>query len=854
MRFRVHFPTLFLATSLTLAAWFVSAAHAATGWTLIGWNNLGMHCTDADFSVFSLLPPFSTIQAQLIDPQGHLVTDPAGLTVTYEAVADPDGSINTSSQGKLNFWEHAQDLFGLSQPLPVDAGLAGSNMPGPSNQPQPMAFDAQSSWFIAEGIPLTPYDDAGHKNYYPLMRLVARDGSEVLATTDIVLPVSDEMDCSSCHASNSSGAARPAQGWVNDPDAQRDMRLNILRLHDERESSRPSFQDALVTAGYNPAGLYATAATDGTAILCARCHASEALPGSGIAGISPLTQAIHRRMANVVDPVTGLTLDSTGNRSACYRCHPGSVTRCLRGAMGNAVAADGTLAMQCQSCHGSMSEVASVDRTGWLDEPACQNCHTGTAVLNNGEIRYTSAFEPSGDRRAAVDQTFATNADKPAPGYSLYRFSTGHGGLQCEACHGSTHAEFPSSHRNDNLQSIALQGHVGMLIECTGCHASDPDTIDGGPHGVHPVGQVWVERHGEAVGEGQTAACRACHGADYRGTVLSRAQADRTLSSENFGTKHLWRGFQVSCYTCHLGPNDSNPNPNQPPSASDAAITTVVGAPAATVLVATDPNADTLQLRIVSQPSHGTVSLDGANATYFPEAGFVGEDQFTFAAWDGSTDSNLAAVAVQVNDATPTPTPTPTRTITAKLGTEPCVGDCNNDSTVTIDELVLGVDITLGRQPLTACAGFDVSGDKTVTVDELARAVNSALSGCVAVGTPTPTPTFNPNATFANIQTMIFDTTCRDANCHTGPFPQNNLSLDPGVAYDQLVNKAPVNFFAAQDGLLRVDPGHPDNSLLLIKLTTAPPQYGAPMPSGKPPLSAEQIQLIRAWITQGALP
>ena len=66
----------------------------------------------------------------------------------------------------------------------------------------------------------------------------------------------------------------------------------------------------------------------------------------------------------------------------------------------------------------------------------------------------------------AVDQTFATNADTPAAGLSLYRFSTGHGGLECEACHGSTHAEFPSSHRNDNIQSVEHQGHVGMLVEC----------------------------------------------------------------------------------------------------------------------------------------------------------------------------------------------------------------------------------------------------------------------------------------------------------------------------------------------------------------------------------------------------
>ena len=45
-----------------------------TGWKVIAWNNLGMHCMDADFSVFAILPPYNTIQAQVIDPTGHLVT------------------------------------------------------------------------------------------------------------------------------------------------------------------------------------------------------------------------------------------------------------------------------------------------------------------------------------------------------------------------------------------------------------------------------------------------------------------------------------------------------------------------------------------------------------------------------------------------------------------------------------------------------------------------------------------------------------------------------------------------------------------------------------------------------------
>ncbi len=693
------------------------SALADNSWTLIGWNNLGMHCMDADYAVFALLPPYNTIHAQLVTPTGELVRNAEGFTVTYEAVADPTGSINRTSAGKTNFWEHVEALFGVA--LPTDIGLTGLAMPGLANAPQPMAFDAAAAWFTAEGIPIAPYDDAGKKNTYPLMRLVARDQSgAVLATTDIVLPVSDEQDCRTCHASGASPGAEPYEGWVNDPDPQRDMRLNILRLHDERELGQEVFQQSLSAAGYNPAGLFATATADGHPVLCARCHPSAALPGLGVDGVTPLTQAIHRRMAYAIDPRNGLPLESVDNRSACYACHPGSVTRCLRGAMGSAVAADGSLAMQCQSCHGSMLDVAASDRVGWLDEPACQNCHTGTAIRNNGQIRYSSAFEPSGARRVAIDETFATNPDTPAAGLSLFRFSTGHGGLACEACHGATHAEYPSSHTNDNLQSIALQRHIGDLVECDACHQVVPNTLTGGPHGMHPVGQAWVDRHSDYAEEGGAVACRSCHGADYRGTVLSRAHADRVLDTD-FGRKQLWRGFQVGCFACHQGPGGEQGNPNRPAVVANASLSTESGVPLVVALVAHDPDGDPLALRIVSQPAHGTVALDAATATYYPEAGFVGADSFTAAAWDGSIDSNLGIVSIAVSPG-PTPTPPPTS----------CPGDCNLSHDVAVDELVTAVNIALGRAMLGTCPAADRNDDHRLTADELVAAVDASLLGC----------------------------------------------------------------------------------------------------------------------------
>jgi len=59
-----------------------------------------------------------------------------------------------------------------------------------------------------------------------------------------------------------------------------------------------------------------------------------------------------------------------------------------------------------------------------------------------------------------------------------------------------------------------------------------------------------------------------------------------------------------------------------------------------------------------------------------------------------------------------------------------CHGDCNGDGTVTVDELLKGVNIALGTADLSGCEIFDSNPDGEVTVDELVRAINAALQGC----------------------------------------------------------------------------------------------------------------------------
>jgi hypothetical protein len=80
---------------------------------------------------------------------------------------------------------------------------------------------------------------------------------------------------------------------------------------------------------------------------------------------------------------------------------------------------------------------------------------------------------------------------------------------------------------------------------------------------------------------------------------------------------------------------------------------------------------------------------------------------------------------------TPTPTVTSTRAPTRTFGPVPCVGDCDGGNSVTVNELVLGVNISLGNVAPGACDAFDANGDGRVAINELIAGVNAALGVCL---------------------------------------------------------------------------------------------------------------------------
>lgn len=62
-----------------------------------------------------------------------------------------------------------------------------------------------------------------------------------------------------------------------------------------------------------------------------------------------------------------------------------------------------------------------------------------------------------------------------------------------------------------------------------------------------------------------------------------------------------------------------------------------------------DANGDTLSIKIVTSPSHGTVELSQNKVIYTPKQDYVGNDAFTYRPFDGKIEGNVTSVEVLVD-------------------------------------------------------------------------------------------------------------------------------------------------------------------------------------------------------------
>lgn len=307
--------TLFLCFCILFAV----SPLAAQSYIVIGWNDLGMHCSNKDFSTLVVLPPYNNIRAQVIRI-GDANNLPEVLTTGFQVTYEIPG--NTYSVGKTNFWDYEDQLFGVN--LPPNIGLTGEGLTG--------EMGAVENYFHVEGVPLTPFVDADlvHEDPFQLGLLKLYDDSQqLLATTQPVVPVSNEISCvsSGCHSSEQ----------------------HILNEHDDE-------------GGFDP---------NNTPILCANCHGSNALGMPGSPYLPSLSEVVHTQHGSITND--------------CYKCHPGSQTQCLRGVM------KAQHGFTCQTCHGTVAQVGQSIRNGrepWFEEPSCgaAECHGSNYAEEPGKL------------------------------------------------------------------------------------------------------------------------------------------------------------------------------------------------------------------------------------------------------------------------------------------------------------------------------------------------------------------------------------------------------------------------------------------------------------------------------------
>lgn len=74
--------------------------------------------------------------------------------------------------------------------------------------------------------------------------------------------------------------------------------------------------------------------------------------------------------------------------------------------------------------------------------------------------------------------------------------------------------------------------------------------------------------------------------------------------------------------------------------------------------------------------------------------------------------------------ATPTASPSPSPPPPS------CIGDCNGDGVVSVDEVVKLIVIALGRVEVAACLSGDGDASGSIEVDEIVTALQRSLNGC----------------------------------------------------------------------------------------------------------------------------
>ncbi len=396
----------------------VSNSKAQVEYVILVTNDLGMHCMNKDHANMSILPPYNTLNAQVIfrgnrDRLPEVVT--TGITLEYSIPG------NTYSVGKTDFWDHDVALFGVD--LPPNVGLTGKGLTG--------EFDVQGDMFLAEGIPLTPFTDAepNLEDPYQQALVILRDNSGVeVSRARPVMPVSTEVTCvsSGCHSSE----------------------MGILNQHTTDD-------------GFSP---------NNRPILCASCHSSPPLTGPAPGSEGYFSQVIHDKHSFIDESIPGI--------DGCFKCHPGEISQCLRGTMSQDF---GMVCQDCHGDLDQVASSIDDGRIPWFDEPSCRSCHTSNFGEPVGEL-YRNARGHGGVMCSGCHNSpHAVFPSREERDNQVMVDLQGHSGTlsDCTVCHGYSPSG-PGPHGTMAISAVEeeiLDRNVGLRIFPAPFHAGGKVTI-----------------------------------------------------------------------------------------------------------------------------------------------------------------------------------------------------------------------------------------------------------------------------------------------------------------------------------------------------------------------------------------